>query len=61
MRLWNAKTGELVTEFRRGTNPAEIFDLRFDVETKYLTVCSSSGTVHIFEVGHLLSQQQEQQ
>lgn len=59
MRIWNARTGEAVAEFRRGTNPAEIFDLRFDIETKYLTVCSSTGTVHIFEVGHLTSQQEQ--
>ena len=53
MRLWNARTGEALAEFRRGTNPAEIFDLRFDIESKFLTVCSNTGTVHIFEVGHL--------
>lgn len=59
VRVWNASTGETVAEYRRGTNPAEIFDLKFDIEAKYLTVCSNTGTVHIFEVSRLSSQDEK--
>ena len=55
VRIWNARSGEALAEFRRGTNPAEIFDLKFDTESKYFTVCSNTGTIHIFEVSHLTS------
>ena len=58
IRIWSARTGEGLAEFRRGTQPAEIFDLKFDIESKFLTVCSNTGTIHIFAVGHLSSHEE---
>jgi WD40 repeat protein len=55
IRFWDARTGELWHEVRRGSTPAKITSLAFDKEGKFLTCCRSaksigSSTVHIFKV-----------
>ncbi|EGG18501.1 autophagy protein 18 [Cavenderia fasciculata] len=36
--------------FRRGTYPAVIHSMTFSFDSKYLCVCSDTGTIHIFKV-----------
>eukprot|EP01087_Luapelamoeba_hula_P017552 TRINITY_DN5548_c0_g1_i1.p1 TRINITY_DN5548_c0_g1~~TRINITY_DN5548_c0_g1_i1.p1 ORF type:complete len:358 (+),score=58.28 TRINITY_DN5548_c0_g1_i1:230-1303(+) len=39
-----------VYEFRRGTYPAQIYHLSFSHDSTYLTVTSTSDTIHIFKL-----------
>lgn len=41
---------ELKYEFRRGTYSSRIYDLQFSKDNKILACCSSSGTVHLFDL-----------
>eukprot|EP01133_Synstelium_polycarpum_P008665 gene8665-10171_t len=36
--------------FRRGTYPAIIHSITFSFDSKYLCVCSDTGTIHIFKI-----------
>ncbi|CAL1701415.1 unnamed protein product [Somion occarium] len=48
IRVWDAFTGKLVRELRRGTDKAEIYGVAFRPDEKELCVWSDKGTVHIF-------------
>lgn len=48
--MFNTRTGEQISELRRGTVPTAINDLQFDQESKWLSCCSDRGKVHIFKV-----------
>ncbi len=50
IRVFNLETLEIVYEFRRGTQQAGIYDISFSLDSKYLSCCSSNGTVHFFEL-----------
>jgi len=50
IRIFNTKTGDKVSELRRGSTPTQISDLAFDQESKFLTCCSNKGTVHLFKI-----------
>ena len=54
IRLWDLTSKQTeptaIIEFRRGTTPAEISNLKFDNSDKYLTVSSDHNTVHIFKL-----------
>ncbi|KAJ6515973.1 SVP1-like protein 2 [Mycena sanguinolenta] len=50
VRTWDAVTGKLVREFRRGTDKAEIFGVAFRPDERELCVWSDKGTVHIFNL-----------
>lgn len=50
VRTWDAVTGKLVREFRRGTDKAEIFGVAFRPDEHELCVWSDKGTVHVFNL-----------
>jgi WD40 repeat protein len=50
IRIFNCQTGRQIYEFRRGTNPTQIFSIAFSWDDKYLVCSSGNGTVHIYEL-----------
>lgn len=56
IRLFDARSGKLMAELRRGMDQAFIYSLAFDSSAERLCVASDKGTVHIFN----LFEQQEQ-
>ncbi|KAJ7068158.1 SVP1-like protein 2 [Mycena amicta] len=50
VRVWDAVSGKLVREFRRGTDKADIFGVAFRPDEHELCVWSDKGTVHIFNL-----------
>lgn len=54
VRLFNIPAGNHLCTFRRGSRPSEIHTLSFSNDTSLLVACSSSGTVHIFDVSSAL-------
>ncbi|TFK55798.1 WD40 repeat-like protein [Heliocybe sulcata] len=50
VRVWDAYSGKLVREFRRGTDKAEIYGVAFRPDEKELCVWSDKGTVHVFAI-----------
>lgn len=48
VRVWDALTGKLMREFRRGTDKAEIYGVAFRPDERELCVWSDKGTVHVF-------------
>lgn len=54
IRIWNPVNKQLVRELRRGSDPANIFDIRFRNDGKAVCVGSDKGTIHVW---HLNSSQ----
>lgn len=50
VRTWDAFTGKLVREFRRGSDKAEIYGVAFRPDERELCVWSDKGTVHVFSI-----------
>jgi len=50
IRVFSTEDGKKLYELRRGSNKAEIFDMSFSPNSKYLACVSSSGTSHIFDL-----------
>ena len=50
IKIFRTKDGNLLQELRRGTEPAEIYSLTFDIKSRYIACSSNKGTVHIFNV-----------
>lgn len=48
IRVWDAFTGKLVRELRRGSDKAEIYGVAFRPDEKEACVWSDKGTVHVF-------------
>ena len=48
VRVWDARTGEPVAELRRGMERAEINYMAFSLDSAWICVSSSTGTIHIF-------------
>jgi len=48
IRIFNTKTKDLIKEFRRGSENAEIFSIAFEKSGKFLAVSSEKNTIHIF-------------
>lgn len=48
VRVFNAETGDIGYEFRRGKDKAEIFSLSFDYDSDFIACTSDRGTVHFF-------------
>lgn len=59
LRVFAVPSGEHLCSFRRGTRSAQITSLCFSQRSSVLAVGSSSGTVHIFDVGAGLRKRQE--
>lgn len=50
IRVFNVQNGTLLHEFRRGSDPAEVYDMQFSPQGTFLAVVSSKQTLHIFQV-----------
>lgn len=50
IRIFDTTTGMLVSELRRGAQPASIYCLNFNSDSSLLCAASDHGTVHIFAV-----------
>lgn len=48
LRIWNTKTGDQITELRRGADQAIITDIGIDPANKLVCCASDKGTIHIF-------------
>lgn len=53
IRVFNVPKGEKLYQFRRGTYPARIFSISFNLVSTLLCVSSATETVHIFRLGNL--------
>ena len=59
IRVWAIPTGNLVKELRRGMYTAEIRQLSFSMDAQYLTLISNTSTVHIFDLGLKIENEEE--
>ena len=50
IKIFRIDDGCLLQELRRGTEPAEIYHLSFDFNSRYIACSSNKGTVHIFNI-----------
>ncbi|KAG8863751.1 hypothetical protein FRB96_007588 [Tulasnella sp. 330] len=50
IRVWNATTGKLLKELRRGSDSAVIYGVAFRGDETELCVWSDKGTVHVFKI-----------
>lgn len=50
VRVFEMPGGALKHSFRRGTMSAYVNCLSFSDDSKYLAVCSNSGTIHVFDM-----------
>jgi WD40 repeat protein len=50
VRVWDAHSGKLVRELRRGADKAEIYGVAFRPDEQELCVWSDKGTVHVFAI-----------
>ena len=50
VRVWDAHSGKLVRELRRGSDKAEIYGIAFRPDEQDVAVWSDKGTVHIFSL-----------
>ena len=50
IKIFRTKDGCNIQELRRGTEPAEIYSLAFDIKSKYIACSSNKGTIHIFNI-----------
>lgn len=50
IHVYDSVTGELMYKFKRGAFSSKIHSLCFSVDSDVLSCCSSTGTVHIFEM-----------
>jgi len=51
IRVFDTASGSILTELRRGSQPANIFCVNFNSDSSLLCVASDHGTVHIFSTG----------
>ncbi|CCK67851.1 phosphatidylinositol-3,5-bisphosphate binding protein HSV2 KNAG_0A01620 [Huiozyma naganishii CBS 8797] len=59
IRVFNVTNGTLVNEFRRGSDPAEIYAMSFNPSGDKLCVVSNKQTLHIYQLGGGSNGQQE--
>ncbi|KAI5119897.1 hypothetical protein M0805_003701 [Coniferiporia weirii] len=50
VRVWDAHSGKLLREFRRGSDKAEIYGVAFRPDEQDVCVWSDKGTVHVFSL-----------
>ena len=51
IRIFSVESGVKLYQFRRGTYTSKIYSMCFSDDNQFLSVCSSSRTVHIFKLG----------
>lgn len=59
IRVFTVPQAQRLFQFRRGTLPARIHDMSFDLTSTYLTVASDSETVHVFKLSSEQKSNQE--
>ena len=59
IRIIESCSGNILGEFRRGTENAEIFSICFDMNSKFLACSSDKGTIHIFSLSKINKYLQE--
>lgn len=52
VRVFSVPSAQRLFQFRRGTLPARIHDMSFDLTSMYLTVASDSETIHVFKLSN---------
>ena len=50
IRVFDVTNGSLLSELRRGSNPAVIYCINFNSDSSLLCVSSDHGTIHIFSL-----------
>ena len=50
MRVYETHSGRLLGEYRRGADPAAIYQIVFNRDATKIAVASDKGTVHIFNL-----------
>ena len=50
IRVFDTSSGNILTELRRGSQPATIFCVNFNSDSSLLCVASDHGTLHIFSI-----------
>lgn len=50
LRIFDVENGNMLQEFRRGTDSAGIYTLAFDLNSLFLACSSNKGTIHIFSI-----------
>ena len=50
IRLFDTTTGDIIDEFKRGNDKAQIFSLSFSHDDKFIACSSDKGTIHIFKI-----------
>jgi len=50
IRVFDTSTGNILTELRRGSQPANIFCVNFNSDSSLICVASDHGTIHIFSL-----------
>lgn len=48
IRIFNTHNGTILTELRRGSQPATIYSINFSPDSSLLVASSSHGTIHVF-------------
>lgn len=52
IRVYDAESGNMQRELRRGSFSASIFCIAFSNDNNFLCCCASSGTIHLFSLGY---------
>ena len=50
IRVFSLESLDLIYEFRRGSQQANIYDISFNMDSTMLACCSNNGTVHFFQL-----------
>ncbi|KNC78679.1 hypothetical protein SARC_08904 [Sphaeroforma arctica JP610] len=61
IRVFSIPDGQKLYQFRRGTYPAQIYSLSFNIQSNLLAVSSDSETIHIFKLDERAREQAKQQ
>ena len=50
IRIFNTSNGEMIKEYRRGSDKVDIYDITFNNDKTIISVLSDKGTLHIFKI-----------
>ena len=51
IRVFSVPSGQKLYQFRRGSYPARIYSLSFNISNTLLAVSSDTDTIHVFKLG----------
>lgn len=61
IRVWSTASSNKIAELRRGVDPASIFSLAISPSNTMLAVTSDKSTLHVFDLPHISTQEQNAQ